>query len=170
MANTNLVALADEEAKKSHLMTTVTERCVVIKNPAAASQTMISLDRLSEIRTIKTSYPGLLVIASGLSIIAAAAFYSKEGDGAGIPVGLLGACFVAGYTLSRKAAVVFLVDSEITQTVFGPQSEARKLRESIRLARHKAPGIQQKLSEPQDVRLKRSVFGLLQFRTQRADS
>src|SRR3954451_14948939 len=111
MANTIIGALADKVAQKSYLMTTVTNDCVVVRNPSAALETAISLSRLSEVQTIRTSYPGLLVIASGLSVVAAAAFCSKEGDGAGIPTAVLSASFVAGFFLSRKAALKFMVES-----------------------------------------------------------
>src|SRR5947209_14237952 len=104
MANTIMCALTDDVVQKSYLMTTVTTGCVVIRNPSAASETAISLSRLSEVKTVKTSYPGLLVVASGLSVVAAAAFCSKEGDGAGVPTAVLSASFVAGYFLSRRAA------------------------------------------------------------------
>src|SRR5436305_11883535 len=119
MANTIVSALADDVAQKSYLMTTVTTGCVVVRNPSAALETAISLSRLSDIQTVKTSYPALMVIASGLSVVAAAAFCSKEGDGAGFPTAFLSASFVAGYFFSRKAALKFIVDSEITQTAFG---------------------------------------------------
>src|SRR5437764_448181 len=128
MANTIIGALTDDAAPKNYLMTTVTTGCVVIRNPVAESETAIALSRLSEVQTVKTSYPGLLVIASGLSVVAAAAFCSKEGDGAGIPTAVLSASFVAGYLFSRKAALKFIVDSESIQTAFGSPRAANHLR------------------------------------------
>jgi hypothetical protein len=134
MANTIIGALAEDAAQKSYLMTTVTSGCVVVRDPSAGSETAISLSRLSEVETIKTSHPGLLVIASGLSVIAAAAFCSKEGDGAGIPTSVLSAIFVAGYFLSRRAAVKFVVDSDTIQTAFGPPRAASDLRKVVQSA------------------------------------
>src|SRR3954449_12917713 len=128
MANTIIGALTVDAAQKSYLMTTVTAGCVVVRDPSAASETAISLSRLSGVQTVKTSYPGLLVIASGLSVVAAAAFCSKEGDGAGIPTAVMSASFVAGYRMSRKAAIKFVVDSESTQTAFGTPRAASHLK------------------------------------------
>src|SRR4051795_122447 len=134
MANTIISALADNVAQKSYLMTTVTTGCVVVRNPSAALETAISLSRLSEVQTIRTSYPVLLVIASGLSVVAAAAFCSKEGDGAGIPTAVMSASFVAGYLMSRKAAIKFVVDSEIIQTAFGTPRAASNLKKAVQSA------------------------------------
>jgi hypothetical protein len=161
MANTIIGALTVDAAQKSYLMTTVTTGCVVVRNPSAASETAISLSRLSEVQTIRTSYPGLLVIASGLSVVAAAAFCSKEGDGAGIPTAVLSASFVAGYLLSRKAALRFMVESESTQTAFGTPRAAKDLRRAVQSACTREHGPEKQVVEQPELELKGSLSGLL---------
>jgi hypothetical protein len=170
MANTIVGALADDSAQKSYLMTTVTTGCVVIRNPSAASETAISLSRLSEVQTVKTSYPGLLVVASGLSVVAAAAFCSKEGDGAGVPTAVLSASFVAGYFLSRRAALKFMVDSESTQTTFGSERAASNLRKAVQIACTQDADPEKQVSEQPKLELKQGLAGLLRFRAQGANS
>lgn len=170
MANTIIGALTEDAAQKSYLMTTVTSGCVVVRNPSAASETAISLSRLSEVQTVKTSYPGLLVIASGLSVVAAAAFCSKEGDGAGVPTAVLSATFVAGYFLSRKAALKFIVDSEITQTAFGSPRAAVNLRKALQTACTEEPNPQPQLLEEPELEPQRSLPGLLSLTPEGANS
>ncbi|MFL6415365.1 MAG: hypothetical protein ACJ74Y_06815 [Bryobacteraceae bacterium] len=170
MSNTIIDALADNASQKSYLMTTVTTGCVVVRNPSAESETAISLSRVSEIKTVKASYPGLLVIASGLSVVAAAAFCSKEGDGAGFPTAFLGASFVAGYFLSRKAALKFIVDCEVTQTPFGSPRAARNLRAAVQTARTQEANPEQQVSEQPDLELNRSLSGLLSLNAEGANS
>jgi hypothetical protein len=170
MANTIIGALADDVTQKSYLMTTVTTGCVVIRDASAASQTAISLSRLSEVQTIKTSYPGLLVIASGLSVVAAAAFCSKEGDGAGVPSAFLSAIFVAGYFLSRRAAVKFVVDSEITQTPFGSPNAAISLIRAVETACGKQQNPEKQVTEQPEPEVLPSLPGLLNLSAEGASS
>jgi hypothetical protein len=140
MTDRILAALTDQEVQQCYLSTTITSSCVVVRNPNAPAHTIISLERLSEIETIKTTTPGLLVIASGLLTIAAAAFCSKQGDGAGPPVGIAGVGFWVGYLATRRASIRFHVGEETTQTVFGRLSEAAKLRRAVKQASSKAEG------------------------------
>jgi hypothetical protein len=151
-------------------MTTVTSGCVIVRNPSAASETAISLSRLSEIQTVKASYPALLVVASGLSVVAAAAFCSKEGDGAGIPTSVMSAAFVAGYFLSRRAALKFTVDSETVQTAFGSPRAATHLRKAVQTAcTHGAPPEEQAAEQSGD-EPQRTLPGLLTFTPEGANS
>lgn len=169
MANSIIRALADETVQKKYLMTTVTNGCVIVRSPSAASETAISLSRLSEVQTIKLTYPGLLVVASGLSVVAAAAFCSKEGDGAGIPTAILGISFVASYFLSRKAAVAFIVNEESTRTAFGSLREANKLRKAVLAARTQTADADQELFERPDTKIRKSLSQVLKFGAERAN-
>ena len=134
MTDKVLAALTAQGIQQCYLSTTVTSDCVVVRNLNAPAHTIISLERLSEIETIKTTKPGLLVIASGLLTIAAAAFCSKHGDGAGPPVGIAGIGFCVGYLVTRRASIRFHVGEEVTQTAFGRLSDAAKLRKAVRQA------------------------------------
>lgn len=137
MPNTILAALSSEEILQSSLSAVVTADYVVVTTPNTQSHTVISLERLSEIRTIKTTYPGLLVIASGAFLIAAAAYCSKEGDGATVPSALIGLAFVIGYFVSQRASIAFIVDAESTETTSGSLRAAAALVRAVETARAK---------------------------------
>ena len=135
MPNAILAALSSDEILQSRLSTVVTVDYVVVTNPNGGSHIVISLERLSEIRMIKTTYPGLLVIASGAFLVAAAAFCSKQGDGAALPSASVGLAFVIAYFCSQRAAIAFVVDGESTQTASGGLRDAAALVRAVETAR-----------------------------------
>jgi hypothetical protein len=114
MANTVLDALSGAQIFESNPLGTVTNQWVSVKS--ADSETVIALARISSVKSIRTSYPGLLVIASAALLLALAAASSKQGMGAALPIGALGLLFALGYLLSRKAYITFTVGGEIIQT------------------------------------------------------
>jgi hypothetical protein len=123
MAKSVLDSLTGEEILEANPLGVVTNHWVVVRS-AGQSEIVISLSRVSTVKTIKTSIPGLLVVASAALLIAAAAASSKQGAGAAVPVALLGLLFVAGYLLSRRAAVSFTVGAETFRTPDGGLREA----------------------------------------------
>jgi hypothetical protein len=135
MSNAILAALSSEEILQSSLSAVVTADYVIVTSPKGESHAVISLERLSEIRTIKTIYPGLLVIASGAFLVAAAAFCSKEGDGAALPAALIGLTFVIAYFCSQRAQIAFVVDGESTDTASGSVRDAAALLRAVESAR-----------------------------------
>ncbi len=137
MPNAILAALSSDEILQSSLSAVLTADYVALTSPKGESHIVISLDRLSEIKTIKTTYPGLLVIASGTFLIAAAAFCSKQGDGAALPAALIGLAFAIAYLCSQRAAIAFIVDGEWTQTASGSLREAAALVRAVETARAK---------------------------------
>ncbi len=134
MANTITPALSGEQVLHSSSLATVTENCIVIPSPEGRSQTVISTYRVTKVKTIKTTFPGLLVVSSALFIMAAAAQFSRDGGGAAIPIGVLGGLSVLGYVVTRKGAVALVVDGETTETMQGSLSEAAALVVAIRSA------------------------------------
>lgn len=135
MTGTLLAALSSEEIVLSSPFGMVTTNFVIVKDNAARSQIILSLNRLRDIQTIRTSYPGLLVISAGLFILAAASICSKEGSGAGIPLGLLAIGFSIGFLASRRALLVFYTGSEITETVSGSLWGAAAFTRAVEAAR-----------------------------------
>jgi hypothetical protein len=89
---------------------------------------------LSRIELIKSPNLGLLATSIGLFVLAAAAFSSKEGDGAGAPIALLGLFLTIAYSTSRKASVTFILDSGAALTVIGSMTEATALVALVKLA------------------------------------
>ena len=124
MANTALDALAGGEILESNSLGTVMRHCVVLNAGENQSETVISLAVISSVKRIKTSYPGLLVIAASAFLIAAAAASSKQGGGAARPFAFFALLFVIAYWLSRRASVAITVGPEVTETVPGSPSEA----------------------------------------------
>lgn len=134
MANTVLDALAGEQVLKANALGAVTTRWVVVRPMGSQAEIVLSLSRVSTVKTIRTSYPGLLVVASAALVIAAAAASSKEGSTAALPVALVGVMFAIGFLLSRKACVSFKVDGETYQTPDGGLGEAAELMSAIEKA------------------------------------
>lgn len=123
MAKSVLDSLSGEEILEANPLGVVTNHWVVVRS-AGQSEIVISLSRVSTVKTIKTSIPGLLVVASAALLIAAAAASSKQGTGAALPIALLGLLFVVGYLLSRRAAVSFTVGAETFRTPDGGLRDA----------------------------------------------
>lgn len=131
-------ALADAEILHSNVLATVTRNCVIIPNSEGHAQTMISLDRIVSVRRIKSTYPGLLVIAGGLGLIAAAAACSKDGHAAALPIALLGLGFAVAYLGTRRGSVAIVVGFErrdVVETAGGTLKEASAIIRAISTGR-----------------------------------
>jgi hypothetical protein len=126
MASRALDALTGEEILESNSLGTVTSQWVVVRPPESRSEMIISLSHISNVRTVRTTYPGLLVVAGAALLIAAAAAASKQGSGAALPIALFGVLFLIAYWVSRKASVVFIVGTETTHTPAAGLREAAK--------------------------------------------
>ncbi|MBV9762574.1 MAG: hypothetical protein JO340_18585 [Acidobacteriaceae bacterium] len=134
MANTALDALAGEEILESNSLGTVMKHCVLLRAADTQSEAVISLDVISSVKTIKITFPGLLVIAGSAFLIAAAAAASKEGGGAAGPTALLGSLFLLAYWLARKASVALVVGADVTETAQSSVSEASAFAKAVRSA------------------------------------
>lgn len=137
------IALASEQILHANSLATVTTNFIVVRRPQARAETIIGLLRISKVRHIETSHPGLLVIASGVYLLAAAAACSKQGDQAGLPLAVVGTIFVFAYFMTRRAAVAFLVGREATETAHG------SLREAAALMKATAKALPRLLGSPQ---------------------
>ena len=129
-------ALSDTEVLHSNLLATVTRNCVIIPNPQSHEQTIISRSRILSVKRIKSTYPGLLVIAGGLGLIAAAAACAKDGHGAGVPIGLLSLGFAISYIGTRRGSVALVVGvgpgkREVLETASGSLGEAAAIIHAI---------------------------------------
>ncbi len=136
------VALAGEEILHANSLATVTPNFIVVRPPQGQVETVIGLPCISKIKRIKTTRPGLLVIASAAYLLAAAAASSKQGGQAGLPLGVVGTVFVIAYFVTRRAAVVFVVDREPTETIHGSLSEAAELLKVMEKAQKSSAGRQ----------------------------
>lgn len=118
-----LTDLVIAQASHSSPLASIAENCIVVRDSECRSH-IIPLSHLSGMRRIKITCPALMVIATAFLVIAAAANCSRQGAGAALPMALLGAIFVIGYFLSRRASVAFITDSYRTETCTGSLSEA----------------------------------------------
>ncbi len=134
MANPTLAELVATRILQSNPLATVTQDCIVIRDAAQRSHTIIAVAHVSGMKRISVTYPSLLVIASALSLIGAAALCSKEGGGAGLPISLLAGAFAFGYLLSRKAAVAFITGTASTETPSGSFSQVAALISAVQSA------------------------------------
>ena len=128
MGNEIVSALSDDEIIHSNILATVTRNCVIIPNPDGHAQTIIAMARIHKVRNVKSSYPGLLVIAGALGLIASAAVYSKDGHGTALPIALLGLGFAVAYIGTRRGSVSLVITSEkteIIETASGSLKDAR---------------------------------------------
>lgn len=133
-------ALSDTEIVHSNLLATVTRNCVIIPNREGHAQTITSLSRIVAVRRIKSTYPGLVVIAGGIGIIAAAAACSKDGHGAAIPIALLSLGFAIAYLGTRRGSVSIVTgygrQRDVLETPAGSLREANAIAEAIEALRH----------------------------------
>jgi hypothetical protein len=122
-----VASIPGEEILKSNALAIVTAGWVVVRPVQGRSRVVLSLEALTDIRRIQTTHPGLLVIASGLLLIAAGAYYSKDSSPASIPIGILAFLFLIAYVGTRRASVVFVVDNETIETGLGSVRDASDL-------------------------------------------
>lgn len=138
LTGTVAAAISDEEVLKPNRLAWVTQHFLILRSVERQNHTIIPLVRLSGIEVVKTPYPGLLAIAAGVFIIAAAALASKQGDGAALPCALLGAFFIAVYFGSRRANITFKLDTGVTESTMGSLGDADALIQLVETARRSA--------------------------------
>jgi hypothetical protein len=114
---------------------TVTADYVVIRDFHQHSRTIVALESISNITTVKVARMPLVVFSCASFIIAAAAQCSPDGGAAPTPCALIGIVFLLAYLMSRRASVILSLDSETLRTAFGTLGEARKLTAAISSAR-----------------------------------
>jgi len=127
LTGTVAAAISDEEVLRPGRLAWVTPHFLILRKVERQNHVIIPLTRLASISVVKTPYPGLLAVAAGVFIVAAAAFASKQGDGAALPCALLGAFLIATYLGTRRANITFKLDTGATETLAGTVREATEL-------------------------------------------
>jgi len=135
VSNGLIAALSDQEVVQVNPLATVTRDCVVILDSINHSQTILFVSRVSSVKLVRHSYPGLLVISAGLFVLGAAAFASKDGRGAGLPLVLLAIGFAVAYIGTRRAAVGFKIGSATIETLPGSIKDAKTLAQAVEAVR-----------------------------------
>jgi hypothetical protein len=122
-----LEELLPRQDSETYPLATVTQDCVIIRDPERQSYSIIAIPHLSGMKRIITTHPVLLVVAVALFVISAAAFCSNEGSGAYLTIFLLGLAAAGGYWMTRTAAVALIAGSQRVVTGGGSLSEAKSL-------------------------------------------
>lgn len=118
---------------QSNALATVTTHCLIVRSAEARLQTIIPIAHVAGIRTAKTTYPGLLVIAAGCWLIAGAAYCSKQEEGgAALPAGILGVLFLLAYIAYQRVSVSFFTRADETITCDGTTGEAAALIKAVK--------------------------------------
>lgn len=135
LTGTVTAAISDEEVLRPNRLAWVTQHFLILRNAERQTHTILPLARLVGINVVKTPYSGLLAVAAGVFLVAAAAFASKQGDGAAVPCALLGAFLMAIYFGSRRANITFRLDTGGTEVISGNLADTEALIQLIEIAR-----------------------------------
>ncbi len=119
-----LSALVGETVTHSSALATVTRNCVIIRDSLRGALIIVAIHRLTGLKKSYATVPVLLVVSIALFVIAAAAWASKQGNETVGPIVALGFLFLLIFLSSSRAAVVFLMEKEIVESVKGSYNEA----------------------------------------------
>jgi DMSO reductase anchor subunit len=133
MSSTILSSLG-EPVLHSNSLATVTDSWVVVRWRHVGTQSIILIDSIATVKSLKTRQFHFLTCAMGSLVLAAATLRSKEADGTTLPFALLGLALVVSARVTQRAAIAFVVENETIQTNFGTLREAAKLLAAVRSA------------------------------------
>ncbi len=120
-------ALMGETVVHANTMATVTRNCLVVRDDVRGSQAVIGIQSIRGMRKVNFTNPALLVIAAGLFTIAAAAYSSHEGYEVSVGLGLIGLVFILSYFLTRRATVLFLLETQSIESRRGSYRDATSI-------------------------------------------
>jgi hypothetical protein len=127
----NLIA-AGHQVLHFNSLAVITDQWAVIRDLNQKSYTIVPLASVTDLQIVKVCHLPLVVFAVASFVVAAAAHCSKQGGGADLPCGVIGIIFVIAFAASRRASVIFEINSESTRTAFGTVREAAKLIAAVR--------------------------------------
>ncbi len=132
-------ALSGEPVVQENALATVTSKWLVVPDASGHSRTLVAVSRVTEVRVVRHTNSRLLVVAVALFLLATASAHSHEGDGAALPMALIGLFFALGYIGSRRATVAFATgpNSEPVRTFPGSFRQADELAQAVQSARTK---------------------------------
>jgi hypothetical protein len=131
MASTILSALSERVLHHNGLAT-VTDNWIVVRDAQSRSQSVLSIDSLSAVKTSKTFHLIYLAWAAGCLLIAVATECSKEASRATLPFALVGLALLTAAQVTRRAAISFVLKADVVQTPFGTLREAATLVAAVR--------------------------------------
>ncbi len=113
-------------------MAIITDNWIVVREAGARSQMVIALESVVDVEILKTANVGRVVCGLSCLIVACAAAFSHESDGAVLPFSMvgLGLSFVAHNT--RKGAVALTTNGDQVRTAFGSLAEAATVFTAVR--------------------------------------
>ena len=116
-------------------LATITRNVLVVRDGLRGTRSIIAIKRITGLRKVTTTNPGLLVVSCGLFTIAAASYASRQPIEVTIPIAFIGSLFVMGYIGTRRAAVLFLMGDERIESIRGSFREATSVIRSVNRAR-----------------------------------
>lgn len=131
MADPIVAALTGEEITKSNALATVTNDWIILRAAGGRTRVVLPLYTLTGVRRVRTTHPAFLVIASGVFLIAAGAYFSKDTTAA-LPGGVLSLFFFGAYFVTRRGSVLFTSGNETTETVLGSLRDAFEIVKAVR--------------------------------------
>ena len=124
MADPLISSLLGEEVLRSNPLGTVTNGAIIMRPVRSRVRVILALHLITEIKLMRTTHPEFLVIAGGLLLIAAGAYFSNSGAATALSVAVLSMVFVAAYIAGRGRSVVFATGQDTVETGLGNRREA----------------------------------------------
>jgi hypothetical protein len=141
MTGTVAAAISDEPILERNSLAEVTPNFVLVRDSEMHRWIILPIRRLAGLDIVETPYPGLLAVSVGLFVIAAGAYFSKQGDGAALPFALIGLFLLVAYFASRKGTVRFLFESGAPESATGSVKEATALLKLVQTTRRSIDGV-----------------------------
>ena len=127
MADPLVSSLLGEEVLRSNLLGTVTNGAIIMRPVRSRVRVILALHLITEIKLMRTTHPGFLVIAGGLLLIAAGAYFSNSGAATAVCIAVLGMAFVAAYVAGQEGSVIFATGRDMMETGLGSRRRATDL-------------------------------------------
>ena len=135
MADPLVSSLTSEEVIRSNPLGTVTNSWLILRPVRGDAHVIVALHAITEMKMIRTTHPGLLVIAGGLLLIAAGAYFSHS-QAAALCIAVVATFFLTAYQISQRGSVIFASGLETVESGLGSIRDARDVIATIATAQN----------------------------------
>jgi hypothetical protein len=135
MSSTILSSLGEAILHRNSLAT-ITENWIVVREVESHRQILVSINSISQVKTVKTLNIVHAGCAFGCLLVSAATLFSKEPGGATLPFALIGIGLLFLAQVKRQASLKFVSDNDSVQTAYGTLPEAATLVTAISSTRN----------------------------------
>jgi hypothetical protein len=133
MPSTILSSLG-EPVLYSNSLATITDNWIVVRASHLCAQSVLSIESILEVKTLKTSKLYYFASGVGCLLIAFATSCSKQSNAVILLFVLTGIGLLTANLITGRAAIGFVVGSELVQTAYAPLSETATLLAAVRAA------------------------------------